>query len=81
ITIIYVDDGLFVRSDQNLVNQKKFEFMNCWKCRDLGDAKEFLGMHIQRQGKCILLDQTTYLKKVVECFGITNANPTPCYGK
>ena len=44
-----------------------------WECQDLGEAKEFLRMRIQRKGKKILLDQTDYLIKVVERFGMSNA--------
>ena len=47
--------------------------MDMWECRDLGEAKEFLRMKIQRQGQKNLLDQTDYLKKVVERFGMSNA--------
>ena len=47
--------------------------MQYWECRDLGEPQEFLGMRIQRSGRKILLDQTSYLQKVLRCFDMHNA--------
>jgi hypothetical protein len=47
--------------------------MTKWECRDLGDCKEFLRMRVQRKGRSIHLDQCSYLDKVIERFGMTNA--------
>jgi hypothetical protein len=44
-----------------------------WECRDLGNVKEFLHMHIIRKNGSIYLDQTDYLSKVLQHFGQTNA--------
>jgi hypothetical protein len=49
--------------------------MKKWECRDLGEAKEFLCMRIQRKNGRIYLDQTTYLQKVLQRFKLQNANP------
>ena len=61
IAIVYVDDALFFGKNIELVNKKKKLFMDMWECRDLGDAQEFLRMHIKRKGQKIYLDQMTYL--------------------
>ena len=47
--------------------------MKIWECRDLGEAKEFLKMRIQRVSKKLILDQQDYLKKVVTRFGLDDA--------
>ena len=47
--------------------------MKIWECRDLGEAKEFLKMRIQRVGKKLILDQQDYLKKIVTRFGLDDA--------
>ena len=47
--------------------------MDMWECQDLGTAQEFLRMKIWRKGKKIFVDQTNYLHKVVERFGMSNA--------
>ena len=72
IAIIYVDDVLFMGYNLSTVNKLKSSFMKTWECYNLGDVKEFLHMHIKHKGQWIFLDQTTYLAKVLQCFGMTN---------
>jgi Reverse transcriptase (RNA-dependent DNA polymerase) len=49
IAVVYVDDALFLGSNLPLVNRLKSLFMNKWECRNLGETKEFLRMHIIRK--------------------------------
>ena len=72
IGIIYVDDALFCGPNKAVVNSIKAQFMRKWKCRDLGEPKEFLHMRITRKGHAIHLDQCAYLQKVVERCGMLN---------
>ena len=74
IIIAYVDDVLFLGPNKSLLVSKKTEFMKLWECRDLGDCKEFLRMRITYKNGKIYLDQTAYLQKVLERFGMTNAH-------
>ena len=76
VIIVYVDDVIFMGSDKALLNELKNRFMKAWECRDLGDAKEFLRMRIQRKHGKIFLDQTAYLEKVLQRFGLTDAKAT-----
>jgi Reverse transcriptase (RNA-dependent DNA polymerase) len=46
IAIVYVDDVLFLGPKKKDLLHMKEEFMKKWECRDLGEAKEFLCMHI-----------------------------------
>ncbi len=71
--LAYVDDILFMGPNQSLLKSKKALFMKQWECRDLGDCKEFLQMWITRKAGNIFIDQTAYLQKVVQRFGMTNA--------
>ncbi|KAF8824317.1 hypothetical protein HHX47_DHR8000004 [Lentinula edodes] len=73
IAIIYVDDALFAGPDKKLVDSLKGKFMSHWECRDLGEAKEFLRMRINRHGKKIYIDQCAYLDKVLKRCGMENA--------
>ena len=73
IVVAYVDDILFVRPNKSFIQSKKKLFMDKWECCDLGDCQEFLQMHVTCKGKSILIDQCSYLQKVVEHFGMTNA--------
>jgi Reverse transcriptase (RNA-dependent DNA polymerase) len=61
IAIVYVDDVLFLRPNKKDLLCAKEEFMKKWECRDLGEAKEFLCMHIQCKNGRIYLNQTAYL--------------------
>ena len=73
VAVIYVNDALFYGPTKDLEDEVKDAFMHKWQCRDLGPAKEFLHMRIQRNGSKILIDQYAYLEKVLERFGMTNA--------
>ena len=73
IVIVYVDDALFFGKNTAAVKQAKKAFMDMWECQDLGNAQEFLRMKIWHQGKKVFVDQTDYLHKVVERFGMSNA--------
>ena len=48
LVAVYVDDVLFMGSNPKLVKGEKGKFMKVWESRDLGEAKEYLGMHITR---------------------------------
>jgi len=73
IIVAYVDDIMFIGPNNGLIASKKRDFMVRWDCRDLGECKEFLRMRIIRNQNRILLDQSSYLDKVVERFGMKNA--------
>jgi len=75
VAIIYVDDTLFCGPSKASVEKFKAAFMKRWKCRDLGEAKEFLWMNIHRDGRHLHIDQHKYLEKVLECCGMINAKP------
>ena len=79
IAIVYIDDALFCGPDIRTVKEIKAAFMKRWECRDLGPAKKFLHMNIQREGSKIMIDQCTYLEKILQRFDLVNARvaPTP----
>jgi hypothetical protein len=77
IALVYVDNGLFLGPNRRFVKEIKAKFMKRWECRDLGDAKEYLGMRITRTGNTIAIDQCAYLDKLLEHCGMQNANPAP----
>ena len=72
IAIVYIDDAMFFGKNLKVVKKAKQTFMDMWECQELSKAKEFLRMRIWHQGQKILLDQSDYLKKVVERFGMSN---------
>ena len=79
IAIVYVDGALFCGPDIKTIKEIRAAFMKHWECRDLGPAKEFLHMNIRREGSKIMIDQCTYLEKILQRFDFINAQvaPTP----
>ena len=77
IVIVYVHDVLFMGSNPKLMKKEKGKFMKVWESRDLGEAKEYLGMRITRDRKkrTLTLDQCVYAEKVLKRFGTQNAKP------
>jgi hypothetical protein len=73
ITIVYVNDSLFMGLDKKLVDEKKSACMKHCECRDTGKVTEFLGMHITQSATTVMIDQQQYLKKVLEHFKMMNA--------
>jgi len=71
--MIYVNDSGFMSNNATLVKEKKKAFMSIWKCHDLSELNEFLGITIRCSGHKIILDQKAYLTKVLDCFSMTNA--------
>ena len=77
IIIVYIDDAIFMGNNCAQVHELKNKFMKTWECHNLGDTTEFLCMCILHKGGDLYLDQTDYLHKVLECFGMQNARATP----
>ena len=72
VTIIYVDDAIFCGPSKSLVLRLKEVFMKRWETRDLGEVTEFLRMRITRNSSSIHLDQSTYLRTVLQRCGMQN---------
>ena len=55
----------------------KEKFKKVWECRDLGAAKEYLGMEIRedRSSGSLIVDQVKYLDKILKRFDMQDANP------
>jgi len=79
ITLVYVNNGLFLGADKALVDSKKHACLEHWECCDTGDVTDFLGIKVNKTTSCITIDQKAYLKMVLERFDMHNAKiaPTP----
>lgn len=68
---IYVDDLLLFGADIPRLELIQKELSDRFKMTDLGNVSHYLGMEVDVDvGKTITLRQTTYLKKVLEQFGM-----------
>jgi len=75
--LLYVHDILIASNNKHEVEKVKVEMNNKFDIEDLGDARKILGIEIIRRCdlKCVYVSQETYLKKIINRFGITNLKP------
>lgn len=76
ILLLYVDDMLVDGTSSRIVGELKTKLASKFAMKDLGAAKKIFGMMItrDREKKEITLSQKEYIDKVVDCFGIADAN-------
>jgi hypothetical protein len=81
--IVFVDDILIACNSCSILNDVKARLNHRFKMKDLGEVNWFLGMEIERKDDCISINQTAYLKKLLEKHGMDNCKPvpTPCCEK
>ena len=84
ILLLYVDDMLIVGHDANKIKSLKNELSKAFAMKDLGSAKQILGMQItrDRKNKKLWLSQEKYIEKVLERFNMSTCKPvsTPLAG-
>ncbi|KAE8692624.1 Retrovirus-related Pol polyprotein from transposon TNT 1-94 [Hibiscus syriacus] len=77
ILLLYVDDMLVAGSDmQEIINLKK-KLSKQFAIKDLGAAKQIIGMRIKRDTKSgtLILSQAEYINKVLSRFNMQDAKP------
>jgi hypothetical protein len=77
ILLLYVDDMLVAGSDIGEINKVKKALSSQFAMKDLGEAKQILGMRIIRDRKkgTLELTQADYIKKVLKRFSMSDAKP------
>jgi hypothetical protein len=77
ILLLYVDDMLIVGRDTRKIDRLKEEFSKSFAMKDLGPARQILGMKISRDRKNgrLWLSQESYIEKVLDKFNMSNAKP------
>ncbi|KAL5767309.1 hypothetical protein ACOSQ2_014092 [Xanthoceras sorbifolium] len=77
ILLLYVDNMLVAGSDMQEIMNLKRELSKQFAMKDLGAAKQILGMRIKRDTKSgtLLLSQAEYIKKVLSRFNMQDAKP------
>ena len=77
ILLLYVDDMLIVGRDSNKIVDLKASLSKSFAMKDLGPAKQILGMRISRdrKNKKLWISQEKYIEKVLKRFNMNNAKP------
>ena len=73
ILLLYMDYMLVTRSNMKDINVLKSKLAKSFVMKDLGAAKQILGMRITRKNRKLTLSQGEYIEKVFERFKIHNA--------
>ena len=73
----YVDNLLLTGPDINLIDHFKKELGQTFQMTNLGPCRYYLGMRITQDQKLgiICLDQTKYIKSILQTFQVTNSKP------
>src|SRR5712671_2456583 len=77
IVILYVDDITSLGSLLVVVNRLKDQIAKCYEVTDLGNIESYLGIRIlrDRSKKCLTIDQSGYIKDILDHFGMIDMNP------
>ena len=77
ILLLYVDYMLIARSNIEEINDLKKQLSKQFAMKDLGAAKQILGMRIIRDkaNGTLKLSQTEYVKKILSRFNMNEAKP------
>ena len=83
ILLLYVDDMLIVGSGIEKINNLKKQLSKQFAMKDLGAAKQILGMRIIRDkaNGTLKLSQSEYVKKVLSRFNMNEAKPVSTLGQ
>ena len=75
ILLLYVDDMLVAGSNMQEINVLKRKLANSFAMKDLGAAKQILGMRItrDRKNRKLTLSHNEYIQKVLKRFNMHNA--------
>lgn len=74
--LVYVDDLIIAGNDLKTVTKFKDYLSDCFKMKDLGKAKYFLGIEIARGPQGMFLTQRKYALDIVAEAGLLGCKPT-----
>ena len=72
---VYVDDLLLFGSDTMRLDEIQRQLSSRFKMTDLGEISHYLGMEVDVIDDSISIHQTTYIKKILNHFKMSNCNP------
>lgn len=73
--LVYVDDLILVSNDMNMLTKFKAYLSDCFKMKDRGKAKYFLGIEMVRRPMGMFLTQRKYALEIVAESGLLGCKP------
>lgn len=73
---VYVDDLIVTRDSADEIKNFKVQMTSQFEMSDLGKLSYYLGVEVEQKEDCITIKQSTYAKKILAQFGMTDCNPT-----
>ena len=73
--LLYVDDLIIVGTKEEDIAELKKGLSNNFKMKDLGLISTYLGIQVEQTEEKIKINQSVYLKKVLEDFGMSDCKP------
>jgi hypothetical protein len=74
--LLYVDDMIITGNDEDTIHNLKQFLNSCFKIKDLGPLKYFLGIEVARAKTGITICQRKYTLDLLEEVGLLGAKPT-----
>jgi hypothetical protein len=75
---VYVDDLIVIGGDLAEIVAFKEHMTSVFDMSDLGLLSFYLGFEVEQKKDYITIKQTSYAKKVLSQFGMTDSNATKC---
>ena len=77
ITSVHIDDMTILGSDIDAIAGMKAELGNYFTITDLGEAKQIVGLELERdlENGTLKIMQSQYIKRVLEKFGMIDSHP------
>ncbi|XP_076929081.1 uncharacterized protein LOC143593292 [Bidens hawaiensis] len=75
VLLVYVDDIVLTGNDENEIRKVKLALSSCFKIKDLGILKYFLGIEVLRSELGITLCQRKYCLELLASFGMIASKP------
>ena len=74
--LIYVDDFILTGNNSEVCGKFKAYLHSCFKIKDLGPLKYFLGIEVAPESKGLFLCQRKYALEIIDECGLLGAKPT-----